>query len=154
EPARGGAADSAGGSGDDDDVAHAYSIPALPRSQTSLPVQDLDAVTVAQLVLAPDLLPREPRRRPPDPGAGAPLAQLVVDRVGDVEHGGGRLQGDRTPARAQMDADEACHRPQLLAQPVEACVVEHRHGQDGQLGMLGRWRPGRLWWRRDGASRD
>jgi hypothetical protein len=86
EQARGGAADSAGCTGDDDDVAPVFDLPTRRRSQTCLPVEHLDRVAVAQLELPADLLPGKAGRRPPDPRAGAARAQLVVNRVGNVEN--------------------------------------------------------------------
>src|SRR5436190_2272845 len=85
-----------------------------------LALENLDGVAVAQLALPPDLLSREARRRPPDAGAGAALTQLVVDRVGDVQHRRRRWQRNRVAAVAKVDAHQARQRPQLLTQPVEA----------------------------------
>ena len=89
EPARGCAADPAGGAGDHDDVAHASRSSGGPRSQTSCvptcrePRRCLrrSARTPGRPVV-PGTAPRTP-----DAGAGAARPQLVVDRVGDVEHG-------------------------------------------------------------------
>src|SRR3954453_9281349 len=110
------------------------------EAKPSLPLEHLHGIAVAQLVLPPDLLAREPSRRPPDPGAGTAFTQLVVDRVGDVEHGGRRLQRDWVATVTQMNADEARHGPELLTQPVEARVVEDGHCQDAQLVVLGQRR--------------
>src|SRR2546423_3139785 len=108
------------------------------EAKPSLPLEHLHGVAIAQLVLPPDLLAREPRRRPPDPGTGTTFPQLVVNRVGDVEDGGRRLQCDRVAAVTQVNADEARHGPELLTEPVQARVVEDGYGQDPQLRVLGR----------------
>ena len=44
---------------------------------------------------AANLLTVEAQRGTPDSGSRAPLAEVVVDGVGDVQYGGGRMQCNR-----------------------------------------------------------
>src|SRR5258706_15139788 len=73
--------------------------------------KDLDHVAVLYLVLPPDPLAVESRRRSPDPCADEGLGKVVVDPVGDV--GDGRLRVERQrfrighAVRAEANADQA-----------------------------------------------
>src|SRR6266436_3944280 len=57
-------------------------------------VEDFDRVTVLQEVRAADLLTVEPGRTAPDSRTCATGAEVMVDRVRDVEHRRGRVQRD------------------------------------------------------------
>ena len=48
-----------------------------------------------------------------------------MDRVGHVEHRRRRVQRDGIATVAQVNAHEARHGPELVAEPVETLVVEN-----------------------------
>ena len=111
-------------------------------------VEDLNDVAVVKGVRSPDSLAVEPRRWPP-PAPGALVADLVVDRVGDVLDRHRRVERDRIflglAVMTEVDPDEACQSPDRITEGVEALVVEDRdreHVSPGQAAAIRSTAPG------------
>ena len=78
-------------------------------------VEDFDGVTVLQEVRAADLLTVEPSRTAPDSRTCATGAEVMMDRVRDVEHRRRLVQRDRMFAVPQIDAHQSRQLPDPLA---------------------------------------
>ena len=104
-------------------------------------MKDLHLVEVGDDVSAPDALPAEAGRRAPDACRAKARCELVVDRIGDVLDGRSRLERKRlavhTTAVPEIDADEPEEAPDRLAKPLEARVVENRHGHELEIADRG-----------------
>ena len=84
----------------------------------------------------------------PDPGPDGGLPQLVVDQIGDVGDGGAGRDGrgllvDRAVV-PEAHLDQPGELPDRGAQRIQRGVIEHRHGEHGQLGEGGRERQRRI----------
>ena len=113
--------------------------------------QDLDDVAVQDAMLAPDALPLEPRRRPPDPGAGEDSPSSWCTESATSATVAPILQRERLEVgravRAQAHAQQAREPPDRVAERLEARLVQDRHRHDLELGIghpkPARSRPGR-----------
>src|SRR5438094_10334508 len=92
--------------------ARSLSLPAPACARTS--AEDVDCVAVGEPMVPADALAGEPGRAPPETGAAAPGAQLVVDRVGHVRHGDRWRQSQRLAVHLALVPQED---PRQTGQP-------------------------------------
>src|SRR3954470_8872874 len=118
-----------------------------PRGRSTAPAHQTGAITanellceqreliaVAEHVVPADELAWEARRRSPDPTTRALLAEVVVDRVGNVGNRDRRPQRDGRRcdfvAVAKVDPDQAGESPGSFPKDRERRVVEDRDRND------------------------